>query len=155
MENNELDNALNECAIFVIDRFEEDFAVCEKQDTEEMVNIERKLIPENVIEGMTIKKCDNIYVIDYENCIVTRKLIIDNLKNNWLKEDGTEYYIVSSILDTAVKCSNIFVQENIFIKDEEIASSLKKGNIIKLVDGKYILDEEKNLEVENEIQKLL
>lgn len=147
MKNNE--------SILIIDRFEENFAVCENQDTEEMINIERKLIPENAIEGMTIKKQGEIYLIDYQNCIVTRKLIVDNLKNNWGKEDGVEYYIVSSILDTAVKCSNIFVQENIFIKDEEIINYLKKGDIIKLIDGKYILDKEKNQEVNNEIQKLI
>lgn len=139
----------------VIDRFEGGFAVCEDQITEEMINIDRNLIPENAVEGMTIKKQDDFYFIDYENCILTRKLIIDKLKNNWTKEDEIEYYIVSSVLDSAVKCSNIFNAQNIYIEDSELINSLKKGNIIKLVDGKYILDEEKNLEVENEIQKLI
>ena len=139
----------------VIDRFEGDFAVCEDQITEEMINIDRNLIPENAVEGMTIKKQGDSYFIDYENCILTRKLIIDKLKNNWTKEDGIEYYIVSSVLDSAVKCSNIFNVQNIYIEDSELINSLKKGNIIKLVEGKYLLDEEKNLEVENEIQKLI
>lgn len=147
MENNE--------SILVIDRFEDNFVVCENQDTEEMINIEKNLIAENLVEGMTIKKKGELYVIDYANCIVTRKKIIDNLKNNWNREDGVEYYIVSSILDTAVKCSNIFYQQNIFVEDEEIINLFKKGDIIKLIDGKYILDEEKNQEVDNEIQKLI
>ena len=141
--------------ILIIDRFEENFAVCENQSTEEIVNIEKIFIPENAIEGTRIKKIGGTYTIDYENCIVTRKQIINNLKNNWIKEEGIDYYIVSSILDSSVKCSNIFIQQNIFIEDEEILNSVKKGDIIKLVDGKYILDKEKNLEIEKEIQKLM
>ena len=120
-----------------------------------MVDIERSLVPENAIEGMTIKQDGNQYVIDYENCIVTRKAIIDHLKNSWKKEEGAEYYIVASVLDTAVKCSNIFMKQNIYVKDEEVIKNLKKGDIVKLLNEKYIVDEEKNLEIEGEIQKLL
>lgn len=141
--------------ILVIDRFEENFAVCENQYNGEMINVDRNLIPENAIEGMTIKQEENKYIIDYENCIVTRKSIIDKIKNTWEKEENVEYYLVSSILDTAVKCSNIFEKQNIFIKDESVISLLKKGDIIKVVDKKYIIDDAKNLDVENEIKKLL
>ena len=151
----ELKNTLSKNQILVIDRFEENFAVCERQDNGKMVNIERNLIPEEAIEGMTIKQNGDNYIIDFENCMVTRKAIIDLLKNNWTKEEGAEYYIVSSILDMAAKCSNLFMQQNIYIKDEEVIKTLKKGDIIKLVDEKYIIDEEKNAEVEKEIQKLL
>lgn len=151
----ELKNTLSKNQVLVIDRFEENFAVCERQDNGKMVDIERNLIPEDAIEGMTIKQSGDKYVIDYENCIVTRKAIVDMLKSSWEKEEGAEYYIVSSVLDTAVKCTNIFIRHNIYIKDEEVISRLKKGDIVKLLDEQYVVDEEKNLEVENEIQKLL
>lgn len=151
----ELKNTLSKNQVLVIDRFEENFAVCERQDNGKMVDIERNLIPEDAIEGMTIKQSGDKYTIDYENCIVTRKAIVDMLKSNWEKEEGAEYYIVSSVLDTAVKCTNIFMQQNIYIKDENVISILKKGDIVKLIDEQYIVDEAKNLEVENEIQKLL
>lgn len=155
MEYDGQEDSLNDSISLVIDRFEENFAVCENQESEEMVNIQRNLIPENAIEGMTIKKIEDKYVVDYENCIVSRKLIIDNLKNKWIKENGIEYYMVSSVLDTAVKCTNILAQQNIYINDQEIINSAKKGDIIKVIDGKYIIDQEKNCEIENEIQKLL
>lgn len=151
----ELKNTLSKNQILVIDRFEENFAVCERQDNGKMINIERNLIPEDAIEGMTLKQVEDKYVIDYENCIVTRKAIVDMLKNSWEKEEGAEYYIVSSILDTAVKLSNIFIKQNIYAKDSQLIKQLKKGNIVKLIDEKYIIDEAKNLEIENEIKKLL
>ena len=155
MEYDGQEDSLNDSISLVIDRFEENFAVCENQESEEMVNIQRNLIPENAIEGMTIKKIEDKYVVDYENCIVSRKLIVDNLKNKWIKGNGIEYYMVSSVLDTAVKCTNILAQQNIYINDQEIINSAKKGDIIKVIDGKYIIDQEKNCEIENEIQKLL
>lgn len=151
----ELKNTLSKNQVLVIDRFEENFAVCERQDNGKMVEIERSLIPEDSIEGMTLKQDGDKYIIDFENCIVTRKAIVDMLKNSWDKEEGAEYYIVSSILDTAVKCTNIYMQQNIYIKDEEVRSRLKKGDIVKLVDEQYIVDELKNAEIDSEIQKLL
>lgn len=151
----EIKNTLSKNQVLVIDRFEENFAVCERQDNGKMVDIERNLIPKEAMEGMTIKQEEDKYVIDYENCIVTKKVMIDKLKMNWEKEDGVEYYMVSSILDTAVKCSNIFMKQNIYIEDEEIIKILKKGDIVKVLDEKYIIDEAKNLEVKSEIQKLL
>ena len=51
--------------------------MCENQDNGEMVDIERNLISEEATEGMTIKQVGDSYVIDYENCIITRKNIID------------------------------------------------------------------------------
>ena len=151
----EYEKQSNSNSIFVIDRFEDNFAVCEKQDSEELVNIERNLIPKNAIEGMTLKKVGEKYIVDYENCIVTKKIIIDKLKNNWEKEENTEYYFVSSVLENAVKCTNIFIKQNIIIKDEPIIALLKKGDIVKYINNEYIFDESKNLEIENEIKKIL
>lgn len=150
----ELKNSLNKNHVLVIDRFEENIAVCENQSNGKMVDISRNLIAEQAIEGMAIKLENDKYVIDYENCIITRKRIVDELKNSWKKEEGAEYYIVSSILDSAVKCSNIFMKQNIYIKDEEVMKTMKKGDIIKVIDEKYIIDEEKNEEVNNKIKSL-
>lgn len=149
----EIKKSLNKNKIFVIDRFEGNMAVCEDQDNGEMANISKELLPTKVIEGMTIKFENNEYLIDYENCIVTRKNIIDELKNSWKKEEGAEYYIVTSKLEKAVKCSNIFIKQNIYIKDEAFIKTLKKGDIIKCIDDKYILDDEKNEELNNIIYK--
>ena len=150
----ELKNSLNKNQLLVIDRFEENIAVCENQNNGKIVNIDKNLIPSEAIEGMTIKFYDDKYVVDYENCILTRKMIVDELKNTWKKEDGAEYYIVSSILDKAVKCSNIYMKQNIYIKNEELIKTMKKGDIIKLIDEKYIIDEEKNTQINEKIKNL-
>ena len=155
MKDNSTENNFNQNIELVIDRFEGNFAVCERQDNMEMVDIDKNLIPLNAIEGMLIKKDGNKYIIDYENCIVTRKLIIDDIKSNWTEEDGIEYYFVSSVLENAVKCSNIYINKNIYIKDEEIIKSLKKGDIIRKQNDVYIIDNEKNEEIRKELEKLI
>ena len=151
----EIKNTLSKNQTVVIDRFEDNIAVCERQDNGKMIDIDRNLIPENATEGMALKPDGEKYINDYENCVVTKKAIVESLKNNWEKEEGAEYYFVSAILDTAVKCTNLYMQQNIYIKDEELLYTLKQGDIVKLVDEKYIVDESKNADVEKEIQKLL
>ena len=61
----ELSNKLNECT-YSIDRFEEEFAVCENIKTGEMVNIKKELLPENITEGSIIKYNNGIYTLDIE-----------------------------------------------------------------------------------------
>lgn len=151
----ELKKSLNKSQTFVIDRFEGDIAVCENQNNGKMIDISRNLISDKATEGMTIKFENDKYVIDYENCILTRKSVIDQLKKSWEKEEGAEYYIVSSVLERAIKCSNIFMKQNIYIKDEDFIKLAKKGDIIKAIDEKYIIDHEKNEEVNNKIQEFL
>lgn len=50
--------------IFVIDRFEGDWAVCENRETREMVNIEINKLPNNIREGDVLKFEDNNYKLD-------------------------------------------------------------------------------------------
>ena len=150
----ELKNSLNKNHILVIDRIEDKVVICEDQNNGKMLDINRNLIPNEAIEGMAIKFDNDRYIIDYENCIVTRKRVVDELKSSWEKEEGAEYYIVSSVLEKAVKCSNIFMKQNIYIKDEELIKTMKKGDIVKLIDEKYIIDNEKNIEVNNKIKRL-
>jgi len=45
-----------------IDRFEEDFVVCEVFDTQEFINIKKSLFPENIKEGD---------IVIYENDVIT------------------------------------------------------------------------------------
>lgn len=52
--------------IYVIDRFEDEFAVCENQKTREMINIPISSIPKEAKEGDCIKLENGIYVIDEE-----------------------------------------------------------------------------------------
>lgn len=152
---NDLKKSLNKNEIFVIDRFEGDFAICEKQNNGEMIDINRNLISDKATEGMAIKFEKDKYVIDYENCILTRKNIIDELKQSWEKEEGTEYYIVSSVMEKTIKCSNIYMKQNIYIKDADFIKLVKKGDIIKSSDEKYIIDYEKNEEINNKIKQII
>ena len=69
---------------FVIDRFEEGFAVCENRDTKQMHNIEIKDLPEGAKEGTVLKFENGKYVIDEleEQEISNRiKQKMDNLWN--------------------------------------------------------------------------
>lgn len=150
----EIKQTLNKNQTLVIDRIEENFVVCEKQSDRKMINIPRDLVSDDAIEGMMIKLHENKYIIDYQNCIVTRKNIIEELKNVWKREEGAEYYIVSSVLEKAVKCSNIYMKQNIYVKDERLIKNIKKGDIVKVIDGKYIIDKEKTEEVNKKVTEL-
>ncbi len=76
---------------YIIDRFEEGFAVCEKYSENEddeirMQNIERKLIPNDAKEGDIITVSDNgkIY-IDYEKTKI-RKEKMEELRRKLTKK---------------------------------------------------------------------
>ena len=77
--------------MYIIDRFEEGFAVCEKYSENEddeiiMQNIERKLIPNDAKEGDIITVSDNgkIY-IDYEKTKI-RKEKMEELRRKLTKK---------------------------------------------------------------------
>jgi len=59
---------------FSIDRFEGDFAICENRETNEMINIEKSLLPEECKEGDIIK---------FENC----KYVLDKFETQKEKEE--------------------------------------------------------------------
>lgn len=52
--------------IYVIDRFEGNYAVCENRETEEMKNINIYELPENVKEGDVLRYKNGEYVLDKE-----------------------------------------------------------------------------------------
>lgn len=67
---------------FIIDRFEENFAVCEDENGI-MKNIEKSLLPKDVKEGDVILKDNNIFYIDYEETKKLREEINQMTKNLW------------------------------------------------------------------------
>lgn len=80
----ELANHLNN-QTFSIDRFEENFAVCENRQTGEMVNIEKSLLPENVKEGSIIKFENGNYVLDID-ATSKKQEEIKHMVNNLFKK---------------------------------------------------------------------
>lgn len=68
--------------IYIIDRFEGEYAVCEDK-CGNTVNIHVSDIPENTLEGSVLSKKHDIFVIDINKTDLRRKLIddiIDSLK---------------------------------------------------------------------------
>ena len=84
----ELNNYLEfENKFFSIDRFEEDFAVCEDLETGKMVNIEKFLLPENVKESSIIKCKDGKFILDFEETSKKQEEIKNMVNNLFNKKD--------------------------------------------------------------------
>lgn len=66
---------------FAIDRFEENFAVCENLKTKEIVNIHISKLPSNTKESDIITLKDNIFYIDKEKTENTKSSIEKLTKN--------------------------------------------------------------------------
>lgn len=83
--SSELTNYLEKTeATFSVDRFEENFAVCENIKTGEITNIPIEVLPDNIEEGSILKFKNGIYVIDIE-ATKMRKQEIKTLVNNLFK----------------------------------------------------------------------
>lgn len=68
---------------FIVDRFEENYAVCETED-KKMVNIHRSELPENAKEGdVLILLQDNKYFIDSESTRQRRERIKKKMNSLW------------------------------------------------------------------------
>lgn len=72
---------LEEEKILVIDRFEEDFAVCEDRETGQMINIKRKDLPSEINEGDVLKYKNFKYEIDYDKKQDIESKINEKVKN--------------------------------------------------------------------------
>ena len=55
---------MEEKDIYVIDRFEEDFALCENRATKEIINIKKEKLPKGAKEGSILKYTDGKYILD-------------------------------------------------------------------------------------------
>ena len=65
--SNELKNHLEKSNItFSIDRFEDNFAICENMQTGEFIDIPIELLPIDCKKGSIIKLVNNKYVLDIE-----------------------------------------------------------------------------------------
>jgi hypothetical protein len=146
----EIKNYMNEN--YVIDRFEGNIAVCENQETGEMVDIPKENLPNNVVSGMSIKRTNGKFEIDVLNCSITRKNVIESLKENW--ENSENLYVVNNVLKSALKCTNIEKRENIYIKDENIILNSNKGTIIQKDGEKFKIDFEKTEELQQALKNL-
>lgn len=69
--------------IYVIDRLEGDYAVCENRDTGEIINIEKSLLPEDIKEGTVLKYENGNYIIDMETEEQIEKRVAQKMKNLW------------------------------------------------------------------------
>ena len=72
----------NSIVTFSIDRFEENFAICENRQTGEFIHIPIDLLPPNCSKGSIIKFIDNKYVLDTESTTHEQeeiKKLVDNL----------------------------------------------------------------------------
>ena len=66
----------------VIDRFEDNLAVCESDDGK-MLNIQRCRLPEGVHEGSVIDICENEITFDKDETIKRKKVIDDLCEGLW------------------------------------------------------------------------
>ncbi|QZY54888.1 DUF3006 domain-containing protein [Crassaminicella profunda] len=66
----------------IIDRFEENFAVCEKSDGL-MVHIEKEKIPHNAKEGDVLLKVEGKIVIDEDETMKRKKKIEKMVEDLW------------------------------------------------------------------------
>lgn len=69
--------------ILIIDRFEGNFAVCEKEDRSTM-NIPREKIPATAKEGDVLKIDGKLIIIDHEATEKRRKEIEELTKGLWV-----------------------------------------------------------------------
>lgn len=65
---------------YIIDRIEENIAILENQDTEEFININTTLLPQNIKEGMILSLINNTYTIDTKATEERRKEILEKFK---------------------------------------------------------------------------
>ena len=74
---------MEEGSIWVVDRFEENFAICENRETKEIRKINFNELPENLKEGNVLKLQNNKYEIELEEQQNIEKRIAEKMKNIW------------------------------------------------------------------------
>ena len=66
----------------IIDRFEEGFAVCERENRT-MINIKKELLPQGSMEGQVIILKEDGIIIDFQETEKRRKEIEEKTKDFW------------------------------------------------------------------------
>lgn len=74
---------------YVIDRIEEDFAVCENEETGEMEDIDIYYLPDGVEEGDILVYDEDLdeYYIDYSEKKIRKARIEDRMEDIWEEEN--------------------------------------------------------------------
>ena len=70
---------------YIIDRFEEEYAVCENSETGEMENIEKTKIPNDVKRGDVLVLIDGEYILDIYKTEERKRIINNKIKDLWKK----------------------------------------------------------------------
>ena len=77
---------------YVIDRIEEDFAVCENEETGEMEEIDVYLLPDGVEEGDILIYDEDFdeYYVDYDEKKIRKARIEDRMEDIWEEDSMLE-----------------------------------------------------------------
>lgn len=78
---------------YIVDRIEEDFAVCENEDTGEMENIDVFLLPDGLEEGDILDYDEDLdeYYIDFEEKKLRKARIEDRMEDIWEEDSMIEH----------------------------------------------------------------
>ena len=68
---------------YIVDRIEEEFAICENSETYDMVNIPLSELPEGISEGNCIRLVNDEYVRDIELEEQRKKDLDDKINKAW------------------------------------------------------------------------
>ncbi len=63
--------------MYTVDRIEKEYIVLENRETLEMINVEKKMLPNNIKEQDIVNFINNKYIIDKELTNSTKKNIKD------------------------------------------------------------------------------
>ena len=69
--------------IYIVDRIEDNIAVLENKETNEIINIDISLLPTNLKEGNVLRYENNTYILDNDKEEKRRQLLLE--KFNKLK----------------------------------------------------------------------
>lgn len=69
--------------IWVVDRFEGNFAICENRETKDKREVKIERLPENVKEGSVLRFKDGKYSLDLDEQKKIEKRIEEKMKNIW------------------------------------------------------------------------
>lgn len=82
-EEMELAKKLDAIKEYTVDRFEGDYAILEDRKTNEIKNVKKDMLPENIKEGSILQYVNEKYVLDEERTKEEMNRIKDRMKNLW------------------------------------------------------------------------
>lgn len=68
---------------YVLDRFEEDFAVLENIDNTEIINIKKDLLSDDIKEGDVLENINDTWIFNKDKTEERRKKIDDKFNSLW------------------------------------------------------------------------